>query len=391
MLFLAIMVFPFVWILITSFKPGEEIFGKTAFRIIAENPTTGNYKTVIDKGIYAIMAARLGDVEHADEYFRRCIGTDTDDLNGNTRDGLHIANMGGIYRVMTAGFGGLKITEKGVSLFPLLPASLKGIRFPFYYRGSRILVSAAANGTTLTLMEGVPVEVTVYGQKMLVTERPVTVRRKATGVVFDLDGVITDTAKYHYLAWKKLADELGIPFDEKLNEQFKGVSRAKCLELLLDWGKKTLSEEEKASLLEKKNSYYCDMLDSLTPESILPGMKETLGMLKAAGVPVALFSVSKNTDRILKQLGMTEAFDAKVTGNDVSFSKPHYEGYLLATGRIGTDPRLSVMVEDSVAGIKGAKAVSMLTLAIMAENAAGADRCVPSTEFVADALRELIG
>ena len=340
--------------------------------------------------IYAIMAARLGDIEHADDYFRRCIGTDTADQNGNTRDGLHVANMGGIYRVMTAGFGGLKITADGVSLFPRLPASLCAVRFPFYYRGSRILVTARGNECELSLLEGAPLEITVYGEKVCVKAEGVTVTRRAAGVVFDLDGVITDTAGYHYLAWKKLADELGIPFDEKKNERFKGVSRAQCLKLLLEGTDRTFSGEETEALLKKKNDIYCDMLSSLTPASILPGIRESLRMLRERGIPVALFSVSKNTDRILEQLGMTDAFDAIVTGNDISHSKPHYEGYLLAAERIRTDPRLSLMVEDAVAGIEGARAVSMLTLAVMAENAAGADRCVPSTAFLPQTLSEMV-
>lgn len=340
--------------------------------------------------IYAIMAARLGDAEHADMYFERCVGTDTEDLNGNTRDGLHVANMGGIYRVMTAGFGGLKINKEGVFLFPLLPASMKAICFPFYYKGSRVFVRAEKNECTLSLFEGAPVSVCVYGQQVTVGDIPVTVERRVHGVVFDLDGVITDTAKYHYLAWKKLADELGISFDEKKNEQFKGVSRARCLELLLSWAGKTVDREEEEALLVKKNGYYCDMLASLTPESILPGIRETLGLLRNAGIPVALFSVSKNTDRILQQLGMTEAFDGIVTGNDIEHSKPHYEGYLLAAERIHTDPRLCVMVEDSVAGIEGAKAVSMLTLAVMSENAAGADKCVLSTARIPEVLGGLL-
>lgn len=341
--------------------------------------------------IYAIMAARLGDMEKANTYFTRCVGTDTSDQNGNTRDGLHIANMGGVYRVMTAGFGGVKVSDHGVSLFPMLPSGMNGFGFPLFYHGSRFSVSVKKNECTLQLLEGKPLSVEVFGQTVSVGSEPVTVKRLVKGVVFDLDGVITDTAVYHYQAWKKLADELGIEFNEELNEQFKGVSRAQCLKLLLGWGNQTVSEEEFAGLLERKNAMYCELLDQLTPESILPGIPETLAMLKQNGIPAALFSVSKNTDRILNRLNLTDAFDAKVTGNDIAHSKPHFEGYLLAAERIGTDPRLCVMVEDSVAGIRGARLVSMKTLAIMKENAADADICVHSSADVCRALQEMIG
>ena len=340
--------------------------------------------------IYAIMAARLGDAERAERYFSRCVGTDTSDRNGNTKDGLHIANMGGVYRVLTAGFGGVKITGQGLSLFPVLPAEIRRIQFPVYYMGRRLLVTAENNLCTVKLFEGDPLNVEVFGRNVSVGAEEITVARKVKGVVFDLDGVITDTASFHYKAWKKLADELGIEFNEELNENFKGVSRSKCLSLLLEWGKREVGEEEFARLLEKKNEIYCEYLDSLTPEYVLPGITDTIRMLKGNGIRTALFSVSKNTDRILRKLDLTGTFDAVVTGNDISYSKPHFEGYLLSAERIGTDPRLCAMVEDSVAGITGAKQISMRTVAIMKNNAADADLCIPATENLCEAIQTMI-
>jgi len=340
--------------------------------------------------IYAIMAARLGDMAKATAYFSHSIGIDTADENGNTRDGLHIANMGGAYAVLTAGFGGIRISEEELSLFPLLPEGMQGIRFPVCYRGSRILVRILSKGCTLRLTDGAPLEVSVYGEKVLVTGEERTVLRKVHGVIFDLDGVITDTAGFHFSAWKKIADELGVPFDEKRNEQFKGVSRKTCLELLLQWGNLRISGEEFDTLLTRKNDYYRELLSTLSPENILPGMKDCLEELHRKGIPVALFSVSKNTDMILRNIGLTGAFDGKVTGNDITYSKPHFEGYLLAAQRIGVDPRLCVMVEDSVAGINGARALSLFSLAIMSENSACADVCVPDTTKVLSALETLL-
>ncbi|MDO5444328.1 MAG: beta-phosphoglucomutase [Eubacteriales bacterium] len=358
--------------------------------------------------IYAIMAARLGDMQRASFYFNRCVGTDTSDQNGNTRDGLHIANMGGVYRVMTCGFGGVKIGDghngaSGLSLFPMLPPDIAGISFPLYYQGRRLSVSVKPNECTLTLTEGDPLTLECYGQEVTIgvtgvqsssaqnaSGKTVSIKRLVKGVVFDLDGVVTDTAVYHFQAWKRLADELGIPFDEERNECFKGVSRAQCLRLLLGWGGMTVTEEEFAELLDRKNRMYGELLDELTPSSILPGIPECLAMLKDNGIPAALFSVSKNTDRILERLSMSNAFDAKVTGNDIHYSKPHFEGYLLAAQRIGVDPRLCVMVEDSSAGIEGAKLVSMRTLAIMKDNVSGADACVSSTADVLPALKDML-
>ena len=340
--------------------------------------------------IYAIVAARLGDMERAEGYFTSCIGTDTSDQNGNTKDGLHIANMGGVYRVMTCGFGGVSMQCGTLSIFPILPASFSKLSFPVFWQGRRILVSAEKDLCTLQLLEGQPLTLEVFGQQVLLAGTS-TVRRTVKGVVFDLDGVITDTAVFHYRAWKTLADSLGISFNEELNENFKGVSRAQCLKLLLAWGNRQVSEAEFDELLERKNNIYCEYLETLTPANILPGIEACLAMLKEKHIPTALFSVSKNTDTILSKLGLTAAFDAVVTGRDIQHSKPHYEGYLLSAMRLGVDPRLCMMVEDSVAGITGAKAVSMKTLAIMARNTAGADKCVPSTAGVQCAVAEMTG
>ena len=340
--------------------------------------------------IYAIVAARLGDMERAERYFTSCIGTDTSDQNGNTKDGLHIANMGGVYRVMTCGFGGVSMQGGTLSIFPILPASFSKLSFPVFWQGRRILVSAEKDLCTLQLLEGQPLTLEVFGQQVLLAGTS-TVRRTVKGVVFDLDGVITDTAVFHYRAWKNLADSLGISFNEELNENFKGVSRAQCLKLLLAWGNRQVSEAEFDELLERKNNIYCEYLETLTPANILPGIEACLAMLKEKHIPTALFSVSKNTDTILGKLGLAAAFDAVVTGRDIQHSKPHYEGYLLSAVRLGVDPRLCMMVEDSVAGITGAKAVSMKTLAIMARNTAGADKCVPSTAGVQCAVAEMAG
>lgn len=340
--------------------------------------------------IYAIMAARLGNLTDAEKYFAHCVGTDTGDHNGNTRDGLHIANMGGVYRVMTSGFGGLRVSDGCLSLFPLLPECMTEIEFPVSFLGRCIHVHADRDSCTVTAADGEPIEVLVYGKRILADRNSTVVRRRMKAVIFDLDGVVTDTAVFHYQAWKKLAEELGIEFNECRNEQFKGVSRAECLKLLLAWGKREVPEEEFACLLERKNQMYVEALDSLSAENIMPGIEECLAELKAEGVPTALFSVSRNTWRILEKLGLTDSFSAVVTGYDIEFSKPHFEGYLKAAEMLGTDPRLCIMVEDSAAGIKGAKALSMGTVAVMDENSACADICVKDTEGIAGAVKSLL-
>ena len=340
--------------------------------------------------IYSVMAARLGDTDKAYSYLGKSIGIDTRDENGNTRDGLHIANMGGAYSILTFGFGGLRISDNGLSLFPIIPKELGTVSFPLYFRGRHIAVSAKDDRCTLRVTEGEALEIEVYGEKVTVTEENVTVCRRIKGVLFDLDGVVTDTAKFHFQAWKKIAGELGVEFDEVRNEQFKGVSRAACLKLMLGWGNISASDEEFETLLVRKNEYYKELLKSLSPKDVLPGIKEAIEYLHEKHIPCALFSVSKNTNAILANIGMTDAFDALVTGNDITYSKPHFEGYLLAAERIGVDHRLCVMVEDSEAGVRGAKNIAMKAIAIMPENKANADLCIDTTAKLQTAFEKLI-
>ncbi|MDO4982286.1 MAG: beta-phosphoglucomutase [Eubacteriales bacterium] len=340
--------------------------------------------------IYSVMAARLGETGKAYSYLQKSIGIDTRDENGNTRDGLHIANMGGAYSILTFGFGGLRISDEGLSLFPIIPKELGEVSFPLYYRDRYISVTAKGDSCTLRVTEGDALELSIYGERITVTCENVTVCRKVKGVLFDLDGVVTDTAKFHYQAWKRIADELGVYFDEVKNEQFKGVSRAACLKLLLEWGNISVTAEEFEELLVRKNEYYRELLKSLTEKDVLPGIKEAIGYLREKHIPCALFSVSKNTDAILAYIGMTDAFDALVTGNDIANSKPHFEGYLLGAERIGVDHRSCVMIEDSEAGVRGAKNIAMKAIAIMPENKANADLCIDSTAKLNAALEKLI-
>ena len=335
----------------------------------------------LSKCIFGIMAARFGDLEKAKKYFIETLNTDLYDHKGNTRDGLHIANMGGCYRMILGGFAGLDINETGLSLFPMLPQGFNSYSFPIIYKGVTINVYVEKDITKITLNDvNKKINIKVYGKDVVLSNKETIIKRNVQGVIFDLDGVITDTAIYHYQAWEKIAKELNVEFNLQKNEEFKGVSRKICLEKLLSWGNIELTNKEFEETLIRKNDYYKELLNNLTPDNILPGIKDAINKLHKLGIKVALFSVSKNTDAILEKLGISNIFDIKVTGNDVNNSKPHYEGYLLAADRMGLDPRLCMMVEDSEAGIKGAKNLSMVTLAIMKKNVAGAEYCFDSTK-----------
>lgn len=177
---------------------------------------------------------------------------------------------------------------------------------------------------------------------------------KQVGFLFDLDGVIVDTAKYHYLAWKDLAETLSIPFTLKDNERLKGVSRARSLEIILELGNRTMSEAEKAAYCTKKNDVYLSYIDNLRADEVLPGAGEFLAAAKAAGIPIALGSASKNAPRILDKLGLTALFDAIIDGTVVSRAKPDPEVFLKGAEAVKLPAECCIVFEDSVAGIEAA-------------------------------------
>lgn len=182
--------------------------------------------------------------------------------------------------------------------------------------------------------------------------------------IFDLDGVIVDTAKYHYLAWKELANQLGFDFTLEQNELLKGVSRVRSLEILLDIGKVELSEDEKEKYLHEKNEQYLQYIAKMDHTEILPGIDTLLQYLKLNGIPYSLGSASKNARLILQTLNLIDLFDAIVDGNDVSTAKPDPEVFLIAAEKLGVHPENCIVVEDAQAGIQAANSAGMTSIGI---------------------------
>jgi beta-phosphoglucomutase len=177
---------------------------------------------------------------------------------------------------------------------------------------------------------------------------------KIKACIFDLDGVIVDTAVYHYKAWKRLANELGFDFTEEDNEKLKGVSRVRSLDLILQWGGVTKTEAEKEELATRKNDWYVEMINHMTPAEILPGAKEFLETCRAAGIKTALGSASKNSMTILNKIDMVGLFDAVIDGNKVSNPKPDPEVFLKGAEALTTSPADCVVFEDAIAGVEAA-------------------------------------
>jgi beta-phosphoglucomutase len=187
---------------------------------------------------------------------------------------------------------------------------------------------------------------------------------KYEGVIFDLDGVITDTARYHYLAWKRLADELNIYFDEKINERLKGVSRLESLEIILERSNKKYSQEEKEYYANKKNEYYKEFIKNITPKDLLPGALEFIEELRKRGIKTAIASVSKNAFTIIENLGIGDKFDYIVDTNNIKKGKPDPEIFLNASYNIGLSPQKCIGIEDSAVGIIAIKRAGMFAVGV---------------------------
>jgi beta-phosphoglucomutase len=204
--------------------------------------------------------------------------------------------------------------------------------------------------------------------------------------LFDLDGVIVDTARFHYLAWKELAEQLGIDFTEKDNERLKGISRMDSLNILLEIGHIKLSEEQKMIYADRKNRRYLEYIEKLTPDDILPGVRNFLKGLRDAHIATGLGSASRNATTILNRLDLAEAFDVVVDGNMITHAKPHPEIFVRGAQLLKTKPANCMVFEDAAAGIEAAHKGGMKCIGIgIAEILSEADLVIPGfSHFTCD-------
>jgi beta-phosphoglucomutase len=201
--------------------------------------------------------------------------------------------------------------------------------------------------------------------------------------IFDLDGVIVDTARYHFLAWKRLTDQLGIHFTEEDNERLKGVSRMASLEIILGIGNRKADERQKQEYATLKNSWYIDYISKMTPDEVLPGCISFIRELRNANIRVAIGSASKNTPMILERVGIRELFDAIADGNNVTEAKPNPEVFIKAAEMVGIKPGKCVVFEDAVAGVQAALNAGMMCIGV------GSSKILIKAHFVVHGLNEM--
>ncbi|WP_375391880.1 beta-phosphoglucomutase [uncultured Sphingomonas sp.] len=336
-------------------------------------------RTVHDSSLsassHAIVAARLGRTAEAWRFLRESVFIDLDNLHGNVGHGLHMASMAGGWQALACGFAGLRVVDGAPALLPRTAPELPRYAFRFAWRGAALRVEVDAGRCRYSLgAEGGPLTFTHDGLPLSLrpgesVERPTPRFGSApTGAIrallFDLDGVLTDTARLHYVAWQALADELGIPFDAAANEALKGVDRDGSLALILARGTRRYDDDERRALAERKNAHYQRLIADITPADLLPGARAALERARAAGLPVALASASRNARTLLDRLGIAHFFDAVVDPASVPRGKPDPAIFLAAARKLDVDPAACLGIEDSHAGLQAIRAAGMTGLGV---------------------------
>ncbi|MHC5778520.1 beta-phosphoglucomutase [Nostoc sp.] len=383
------------------------------------------YGSSLGPAVEAILASDLGKSTEAYELFMRALMVDLDDNRGNTSDGIHGASAGGIWQAVIFGFGGIQLTENGPVANPHLPPGWTRLKFKLHWRGKwhdfdlhekqvakeigdrrqqvgdrRQQVGDRRQHTGDRRQHTGDSKQQAGDRRQQAGDRRQQVgdRRQQTGVstfsslspsssptikgfIFDLDGVLTDTAELHYLAWKKLADEEGIPFNREANDALRGVSRRASLMLIL--GDRPYSEAQIQEMMERKNRYYVELLQNMTAKDLLPGAIALLDELRQAGIKIGIGSASKNAQTVIERLGIGDKVDAIADGYSVEQPKPAPDLFLYAAKQLGIEPGQSVVVEDAAAGVDAALAAGMWAVGLGPTERVGAAHVVlPSLEGI---------
>ena len=337
------------------------------------------HDSTLSASSFAVLAAETGRDAEAYRYFLDTLRVDLDDSHGNAGHGLHMAAMAGSWLALSWGFGGLRVRDGRPALAPQLPAAWNGYRFGLRWRDAQLRIEVDASGVRYSLLEGAALDFLHRGQPQRLRkgeslQLPAAAPHAVKAVIFDLDGVLADTAVLHRAAWQQLATEIDAPFDEAIAERMKGVDRMGSLEILLERAPRRYGDEEKAELAARKNARYVELIDRLDPRHLLPGARAAVESVRAAGLKTALASASRNAPQLLARLGIAGLFDYVVDANRIARSKPDPEIFLAAAAGLGLAPADCLGVEDAAAGIASIHAAGMAAVGIgQAEALAEAD------------------
>lgn len=318
--------------------------------------------------IQSIMACETGDIKKAEKYFDNTARMDIEDVHGNTKDGIHTACMAGSWMSVVYGFAGFRDHGGHYSFNPHLLPRWKTLCFKLCLHDSIIEISITKEEVCYTLLEGK--RLTFFHRKTSVTLDTQNHRQSFSlvpvieAVLFDLDGVITDTAELHYRAWKKTADEHDLLFDRIINEKLRGVSRNSSFEIILQHNNQTWPEEKKISVIEKKNEYYKELLNELSEKDVLEGIISLLEEIKSKNIKTVLVSASKNASMVCKKIGISHYFDEMVNPEEVPVMKPESDIFIKGAELAGVWYYNCICIEDAQAGIDAIRKAGICAVGI---------------------------
>lgn len=340
--------------------------------------TDHTYGSSLGPAIHAILACDLNQPSHAYTHFLRSALVDLEDVRRNAAEGIHAASAGGVWQAVVFGFGGIRMTQFGPVACPNLPPSWKRLKFRLRWRNEWYDFDLRQQ-TEMEILNK-PADVNLQ-----------TAHPQIKGVIFDLDGVLTDTSELHYLGWKRVADEEGIPFNREANDAIRGLPRRETLLQIL--GDRPVTEEKIQEMMERKNAYFLELIQEITSDDLLPGVENLLQELRTGGIKVALGSSSKNAQTVIQRLGIKDKLDAIADGYSVSQPKPAPDLFLFAAEQIGISASQCVVVEDATAGIEAARAAGMWSVGLgPVERLGKANVVLPSLDKVSwqDLQRQIV-
>ncbi|NLC03190.1 MAG: beta-phosphoglucomutase [Tissierellia bacterium] len=331
--------------------------------------------------ISGLMASRIGDLELSYKYFMDSVFMDIKDLHHNTTDGLHMANLGGSILSVIKGFGGIKIEEDGLHVYPSVPEEIGKLKFRLTWRNTLLEFQMDHKNIEVEKISGPSTSLIIKGNKTIIGER---------AVLFDLDGVLTGTSDNHYKAWKKLSKELGYDLPEEFRGKLRGISRIESINKILDFFNLDYSEEEKLELTNRKNKYYKESISHFDERNLYPGVIELLKTLKDKGVKIGLVSASNNAPNLIKNMGIGKYFDVIVNPKSVKRGKPYPDPFLEAAKMLNVDPVDCLGVEDAKAGIESINAAGMTSVGIGDEELNEADISFSKIKEASDFIKNWV-
>lgn len=323
-----------------------------------------SHDSTLSAPAFATVAARIGNWSEAERFLDEAAFVDLENRHHNTDHGLHMAALAGSWTALATGWAGIAVRDGVLHFRPQTSPALAAYALRLRWRGSVIAIEVDGEGATYRLISGAPVVCFDQGRAVRVADAPVRMAKPTLrALIFDLDGVLTDTAEDHFLAWAAVAAAHGLRFDRALNERLKGVDRAGSLRLILEASGASMSDAAFAACLAEKNAIYRERLEAYRPDNLFAGVADLFAAARAAGLRIALASASRNAPDVVARLGIADQFDF-IADPRLCAPKPAPDLFLACAAALGVAPATCVGIEDAEAGIAAIRTAGMTAIGI---------------------------